>query len=300
MGIFIVSNNFDPINYSHHLFGDFFFETGLIIYGKRPGGFAPPQIAGNIMVFIFFIGCVLFVKAKPAIRGIIVALGFFFCSSILASGSKAASGSFLISILFFIVIYKPLRKKIIWIIPAALFMFIGVLVFNTLILGSDRMTGGNDMNNLSLTLRLEFWNAGFDMLRQQIMGAGIGGFAKIVDPWPGAHSFYFGILFDVGLIGCLILFMYFLFLIFQLYYLRDGEIDNSLFLYLQCMLAFWVAFFVHAMVDLAYSLPYIWLLLGVFSALIKIIGSSATPICQCALRGNSLENVSHIEIAYHH
>jgi len=284
VGIFMVSNKVDTIHYSQKLFSNFFFDFGLITYGRRPGGFAPPQIAGNIMIFIFFIGCLLYVKAPPAVRAIIIALGFLFSSAILASGSKAAAGSFLISILAFIVIYPPLRKKAIWLLPAGLFLFICVLIFNTLILGSDRMTTGEDMNNLSLTLRLEFWQTGFDMLRQKIMGAGIGGFARLVDPWPGAHSFYFSILFDVGLIGCLILFVYFTGLIFKLYSLWQKKIDHPLVLYLYGMLAFWIAFLIHGTVDLAYFLPHIWLFLGIFTALLKTIESSTTCIHSCPAR----------------
>ena len=161
------------------------------------------------------------------------------------------------------------------------------------------MTSGEEMNSLSLTLRLDFWSTGFHMLKQKVMGAGIGGFAKLVDPWPGAHSFYFSILFDVGLIGCVILILYFTGLFMKLHDLWQKKNDNTLFLYLNCMLAFWIAFFIHGTVDLAYFLPHIWFFLGVLSALVKCMESSSIDIGSYPLQANGMKTVQITKTAYY-
>jgi hypothetical protein len=272
--IFMLSNKVEPLNYVREFSGGFSFACDLITYGQRPGGFAPPQIAANIIIFVFFAGCALARKATPAGRVWVVLLSFFFCSAIIASGSKGAAGSFLVALPALFIFARPLRDRAIWLIPLVLAAFVLVVVFNTLFLGSDRLVSGASMNTLSLTYRLEFWSEGFALLRQQILGAGIGGFARIVDPWPGAHSFYFGILFDIGLVGILVFFIFLAALALQLHHLVQQEIDDDLRFYICCLLAFWVAFFIHALVDFSFYLPNIWLFFGVSVALLKVTENS--------------------------
>ncbi|CAK8716586.1 hypothetical protein KKHLCK_05715 [Candidatus Electrothrix laxa] len=269
--LFTLSNKIDFTPYVLKLGKNLTLECGLVTYEQRPGGFAPPQLAANMFVFILFSGYCLWASANKALKYSLIGLSVVFCSAIFASGSKAASGSFLIGVLSLIAIYPPLRKRFVWVTPLTLAALLGTLLFNSLVLGSDRMTQGGDMNSASLSYRLEFWEVGFAQLREYAFGIGIGGFARLVDPWPGAHSLYFGVLFEEGGVGWLILFLYLMLLLTEIISFRNISIDPVHQLYGSCILSYWIVFFIHGTVDIAYFLPHIWLFLGATSAIIKMV-----------------------------
>ncbi len=249
---------------------DWSFEPGLIIYGTRAGGFAPPQIAGTITTFIFMIGCALWPRFRWKGKILLALMAPFLISNILATGSKGAAGAFIIAFMVFLTVYPGLKVRRALLILAFLISLVCILIFNVIVFEADRLTAGADLNELSITFRLEFWQAGFALLEQRWIGAGVGGFAHLVDPWPGAHNYYLSILFDTGLVGFVLLLGFILSMAIALIRTITVTSDKDLRRYLFCLGAALLAFFIHATVDFSYDSSFVWLLYGTTMAAIRI------------------------------
>ncbi|KJR41401.1 O-antigen polymerase [Candidatus Magnetoovum chiemensis] len=246
------------------------FEFNLLVPENRPGGFAPPQTAANITAFFFFLALAYYHKCNRYLKPLMALLFLFYMSNIFATVSKGGIGSFFLGALFFIFFYPGLRKHIIKSFIVFFSSFIGVFIFNVLVLSSDRLVKSSNQAELSLTWRLYFWETGFKNLADTWVGAGTGGFATLVDPWPGAHSFYFSVLFDLGFIGVL---LFFIFILYTIVKLRSSIIstdDKDMQLYLYCLLAAFVSFSIHGLVDMGYDLTYFWMLIGTIMAAVNV------------------------------
>lgn len=231
--------------------------------GKRVGGFAPPQTSANWLAIASFLLLTLYLQKGFKLRLFLSLTAFILMLNILLCGSKGAVGALILGF-FATVILNPLmrRKAISWI-----FAFTGIFttafLFNMFILSEKRFTASAKISEASLSYRLEFWKTGFKSLAKNAwLGEGIGGFAKLVDPWPGAHSFYFTILFDLGFIG-FGLFMAFLFmrvmrLVMAVPRCNNTFLSNSLY----CMIGALITFFVHGIVEMDYTYLHFWMLMG--------------------------------------
>ena len=252
------------------LMDNVFFRSGLISYDKRPGGFSHPNRTCSFLSFVFFMGIALYPKVKRNIKILLLLLGLFLISCIISTGSKGGIGAFLLGMLIFIFIHPGVRKKIISFTSLFLFCMVSVAVFNVIVLNADRIVKGGEQAAVSLTSRLEYWKTGFDMLSNRWIGAGVGGFAVLIDPEAGAHSFYFSILFDLGIIG---LVMFFLFIAYICVRLRRAIInteDKDMKLYLYCMVCSLIVFLIHGLVEMSYDMLYFWMLIGTVTAVINI------------------------------
>ncbi len=268
--LFFLSNKMELEGTRYYFTQNLYFDINLIKYGLRPGGFAPPQLAGTITSFFLFSGIAIFPKVNTLKKILLIILGFFFLSNIIATGSKGAAGAFFIGMIFFLLVYPGIRKWFFISIPTLFACIIFVLIFNAIFLKSDRLTKSAKQQTLSLSFRLNFWKAGLNMMSERGIGAGVGGFARLVDPWPGAHSFYFSIFFDLGIIGIGILFSFLSFLLFRLrraiLFVKDKDMKR----YLYCMASVLIVFFIHGIVDIAYDLPFVWMIFGTVASVITI------------------------------
>ena len=268
-----LSNKVDIKNdqlFSTELSKDLIFRINIATNERRPGGFTMPQRASNVLGFFFFMGIALYPKVRRHIKILLFLLGLFFIMDILSTNSKGGIGAFLLGMLSFIFFYPGVRKKAISLTSLFLFCVVSIFIFNLIVFHSDRLISSAEQSELSLSYRLGFWKEGFDMMSNRWIGAGAGGFDSIVDPWPGAHSFYFSILFDLGIIGFA---MFLIFITYILYRLRKSiinTVDEDMKLYLYCMVGALMVFLVHGLVEMDYQMPYFWMLIGTVMAVINI------------------------------
>jgi len=239
-------------------------EFTLATVDKRVGGFAPPQTAANTLAMILFVILLLFLNAGWRGRAILFLVGTFLISNILLSGSKGAVGAFVIGLCITILASPKLRKRAAaWLFSLAVLIAL-IYLFNMFILSEERLTASEKVSETSLTTRVEYWKSGFKLLSHSgWFGAGVGGFAKIIDPVPGAHSFYFSTLFDLGAIG-LLLFVVFiggraLKLIRSLKVCRDDFLKQSIY----CMFGALATFFIHGLVETEYHFLHFWMFIGI-------------------------------------
>ncbi|MFQ5441892.1 MAG: O-antigen ligase family protein [Thermodesulfobacteriota bacterium] len=269
--LFLISNKVDLKSVIFEpLTRDTSFQINVLTSDSRPGGFAPPQTAGNIMGFIFFMGIAIFPRLKRTGKILLVCLGLMLLSAILSTSSKGVIGAFFIATAFFVFAYPKTRQKILSRSFVFVTAFASIFIFNVLALQSDRLVSSSHQAELSLTLRLEFWAAGLNMMKTHWLGGGVGGFASVVDPWPGAHSFYFSILFDIGIIGLVLFFLFIGRIVLQLGDSISRVKDHDMERYLYCMAGALVMFLVQGVVEMSYSLGYFWMLIGLVAATINI------------------------------
>lgn len=266
-----ISNKYDiERDFQYELMRNFSIEFNIVLYGIRPGGFAPPQIAGTILSFIFFAGIALYPKVNRPVKFLFALIGIFFISDILSTGSKGSAGAFMFGVLTFLLAYPGLREKCFITIPMFLASVVLTLIFNMTVFGADRLVQGSQQATLSISHRFTFWETGLTMLTERPAGAGVGGFAKLVDPWPGAHSYYFSVLFDLGISGLLIFALFIACMLFRLrktiLYTRNQDLRR----YLYCMASILIVFLIHGIVDIAYDLLFVWMLFGTVVAVINI------------------------------
>ncbi|AHF05630.1 hypothetical protein MARPU_14470 [Marichromatium purpuratum 984] len=255
---------------------DWRFEPSLILYGTRAGGFAPPQIAGTVTTFVFMAGCALWPECGWRARLVLALSAPWLISNLLATGSKGAAGAFVIALAAFIALYPGLRGRRLLAGLAFLAALVAIMVFNVMVLRADRLASGTGVNELSITFRLEFWETGLRLLGERWIGAGLGGFAHLVDPWPGAHNYYFSVLFDAGPVGILLLLGFVLGIVLALARALREIRDPRLRRYLYCLAAALLAFLIHATVDFSYDSAFSWILYGLVVATVRIARRDAT------------------------
>ena len=109
------------------------------------------------------------------------------------------------------------------------------------------------------------------MMSNRWIGACVGGFAKVVDPVPHAHSFYFSILFDLGIIGLLLFSIFILWRIIDV--IKTMAVSHDKFLQgaLYCLIGALVAYFINGIVDMEYTDIHFWMFLGIIGALVNVI-----------------------------
>ena len=153
------------------------------------------------------------------------------------------------------------------------------MYLTSLVTGEDflkqRSIASASVSSISFNTRLEFWRKGLEYLWDTNgFGCGIGGFAKLVDPWPAAHSIYFSALFDLGVIGFLLLSWLFiklvLFMVRSLRTCTDEEIRFTA----KCLMAYLIIVLVHGLVDFDYVYFPAWV---VVSLLVATLHIGSTP-----------------------
>jgi O-antigen ligase len=268
--LLFISNRIEFENIKAEITQDIFLGINIITSDQRPGGFAPPQKAGNYLGFLFFIGIAIYPKVNKFAKFILFLIGLVFISSILSTGSKGAIGGFILAVLFFMFAYPQLRKRLIFTNSLFFSSVAAIFVINAIAFHLTRLTQSSKQATLSLSLRIEFWETGMEMLANRWIGAGVGGFAQLVDPWPGAHSFYFSILFDLGIIGIILFFIFIVMILYRLIKAMQNVADEDIRRYLYCIVSGLLLFLIHGIVDITFELPYFWIIISTALAIIKI------------------------------
>ncbi len=249
----------------------------------RPGGFATPQAASNILGFFIF--CLMavfpFLKSRIA-KTASVGCGLYLFAVMLMTSAKGGILSFILALYMVIFLNGRLSRRFFTWSAAAFCAIALVVAFNMLVMQEARLagsSGSDDIAEASLSSRLGFWETGFELMGDRWIGAGTGGLLAVLDPVPGAHSVYFSILFDLGIPG-FILFMALLCEIglrMRLAMLQAHSERAEWFLY--CMAGAYAMVLVHSLVDLDYNMIYFWIVpgLGLLCARIAVLPGADKP-----------------------
>lgn len=244
----------------------------LIVDEKRPGGFASPNIASAIMNIFIFINIVLMYRGRLFKR---IALGlvtvfFMLCSFLTAS--KAGIASLVIGLFLLVFIMPHFRGFRVRMTFAFLSLMLLVLViagefiikrFQLLIERGMSVTGD----------RLDWWETGFNKLFDTYgIGLGIGGFLRYIDPVPGVHSFYFSMLFDLGVVGFLLFMIIIAVLIDGIRKIFKTCTDREMIFIICCFIASVVTFGIQALFNEDFQSMHFWLLLSLIFTAVNISG----------------------------
>lgn len=249
-------------------------ETSLLTVGEenriRPGGFATPQMACNVLGFFIFMMMAIYPRVKGQRRRLLVPLAIFLLLNMLLTGTKAGIGGFIAGIFFLIFASPILRKKAILCSFLAITLVVSLYIFNSVFLQEARLTASTKVTTASLTTRLGFWKTGFKLLANRWIGAGTGGFLKVVDPVPGAHSVYFSVLFDLGIVGLTIFALFIVQTVIRLRKAIKECRDKFISWTLYCAGASLIMLLIHSLVDIDYTYNYFWLVTGLVFVVSRI------------------------------
>ncbi|MEW6416559.1 MAG: O-antigen ligase family protein [Nitrospirota bacterium] len=262
------------------LFDDAVLSIVLNYESNRPGGLSPANHTSNILNNFIFMGIALLYRANLKRRALISLIILFLLFNVFFTGSKGGVGSLIIGLFFLIFLATPLRKKAFSLMVLTSFILFITLIIVSFISGKGFLqarataVGGA----FSLKTRLEWWGKGFEHLwGSGGLGLGVGGFPKIIDPEaPGAHSFFFSLLFDLGVIGAAIFGCIFLKILLLAKSTVLKSKDRELSFIAMCLISALVVCFIHGLVDMDYIYQPFWVVLGLLLSISNISKSESS------------------------
>lgn len=238
----------------------------------RPGGFAPPNAAANILSLFIFVDIALFYAASNLKRVMLLAHILFLTICLFMTASKSGAGGLLFGLIAFSLIVPESRKRFIKIYGVS-FILIGILFIiagDALLKRLKIMLSSKGLTEF-INTRLNWWSKGFSELWDSYgLGIGAGGFPKLIDPIPLAHSFYFSIPVELGIIG-LLLFSLILFLKLDKIIKSIPMIkDRNLKFISYSLICALISFFIYGLTDIDYTYYPFWLFLGLITSVVNI------------------------------
>lgn len=191
----------------------------------------------------------------------------FLIYGVLETKSKAGVGSLLFLIMFSLTTFNYLRAK--FTRNALLFLSLIVVLFVGQSIAENRTPRIIASEQMSANARKQIWSRGLHEFTAKApgLGLGVGGLRYYADPMPHAHSVYFSILYDFGLIGVILLAGFLITLVVKLLNLIRHQ--NT---YPQMMLVAsagcLLVILVHGLVDFWYLHYLIWWSMGMLVATI--------------------------------
>ncbi len=257
--------------YETRLWDRFLVKIAIYTENRRIGGFSPPQSASNTLAMVVFFLMARWTDAGWKMKCFLGITGYLCIMAILIAASKGAVGALFLGLLATIWIEPKLRAKWVPAVGLVISSFVGVYVMNMVVLNQQRLTASTKVAAASWTARLGYWETGFhSLLEDNWWGSGTGGYASIIDPVPGAHSFYFDVLFDGGIIGVLLFTLY-----LGIRLIHDGRIipwktDMYFSRRWACLIGALIMFFIHSLVELNYTFHHLWVMVGVMGAMASV------------------------------
>lgn len=189
--------------------------------------------------------------------------------------SRAGAGALIIMIYFLLFFIRQLRKRFVRNFVIVNVIIIALLLIQMNILQEKRATprlmahkaAAKSQSRPSL-----LWNPGLKMMEERgsnLGGLGIGGFKRYIKA-PHAHSIFFSVLFDFGVVGVMIM-LVFIFLLLKKMIVMWRQQDTYLQKMAMCCYGGMVAIGVHGLVDFEYNTPSVWLFLGITVATLKLV-----------------------------
>jgi hypothetical protein len=249
----------------------FLFHTIGSGEGKiRLGGFAPVNIAANILTMTIFANIAIAYRYGWKTRAVLALHSLFLLFGIFKTGSKAGLVSLMVGLFSLPVIIPELRGRFIRIAGVILgLMGVILIAAGELILKRfEAMLTGEDT---FITDRLGWWSKGFSFLYDSFgAGLGAGGFPRLIDPVPAAHSFYFSALFEYGPAGLALLFIIFATVISRAVKAAPSVEPAWLRFTLYCLLGELITLMLHGLLDFEFTYVIFWVLLGLILSIVGI------------------------------
>ena len=246
----------------------------------RPGGFAPVNHASSILNFFIFVGFSLMYRAGALKRVALSVFILFMIFGVFFTGSKGGIGSLVLGLGFLITAVPFLRRRSWYMMPLVFVLILAMLIAVSIItgegFGEQRTISSAAVASISIETRLEFWEKGFEYLKSSMgIGTGVGGFARFIDPWPGAHSFFFSLIFDLGVVGASI----FVIMLVRILFLAGKTVldaaDDELKFISWCLIGSLVVFSIHSLVEADYIYFPFWLFLSMLLSVSNLSGERA-------------------------
>ena len=134
----------------------------------------------------------------------------------------------------------------------------------------------------SVLSRAKLWRVGMALfLQDPILGTGLGGI-RVYTPYPNAHSVYFSILFELGLVGMLLFLIFIGGLLKNLLSAFKVCQDSHLQIILRAFLSILIIRALEFTVHFEINQPHIWLIFGIGVAIINIVSNEAKTFLQMA------------------
>jgi O-antigen ligase len=258
------------------LLQDIYLYFELPYHSNRPSGFAGPGVVGNILGVFVLINIALMPFFRSRTRGLLFMNIFFLSVGVVLTASKAAMGSLIMGLYLLVLLEPGLRRQAIkWSVAILAFLLLllpAVVLLQQDVVMAKRISMAVSAGADYLKERLEWWGLGFQSLvNSYFVGDGIGGYVKLIDPYPHAHSYYFSVIFDLGLIG-FVIYMYILARSLLGYVrsfprARDREVRFASY----CLFTAFVMTLVYGLVDEEYTYRLVFLFIGLGLSLKNII-----------------------------
>lgn len=280
LGILLLASRWYTGGKQIEIIKDVSLSISLLTDKKRPGGFAPPDIAASVMSIFVFVSIALMYRAnliKRVAMGLVI-LFLIYCN--LLTASKAGAGSLFIG-LALLVFIMPFFRNFVIRLSIALLSLISLIAL---------IGGGVLLKRLQLLLeksaergflsdRMGWWTIGFDKLWDTYgIGLGAGGFLKFIDPVPGTHNFYFSVLFDLGVVGFSIFILIIIVLINYIRRILKVCKDKEMIFFVYCFIASLVTFGIQALVEGDFQQIFFWLLLALMLTVLKVAARTREEI----------------------
>ncbi|MBI5644259.1 MAG: hypothetical protein HY954_12385 [Deltaproteobacteria bacterium] len=274
LGILLVTSKWYSGSETISILSDLKIKLSIIKDAKRPGGFAPPNLASLVINIFIFANMALLYRGGFLMKAFRVLVILFLISSHLIVSSKAGLLNMVMGLAIFIFTVPQLRN---WRIRIATAF--------TVLVGFAVAVAGNVLINRFILLfekgvgtkgdRLGWWATGFGKLYESGgIGTGVGGFMQYILPAAGPHSLYFSILFDLGIIGILLFFLLIILTINHIVLALRKTKDNELIYVTYCFNTALIITGWHGVIDGDYQQQFFWVLLAIVIAIAKITALS--------------------------
>lgn len=237
----------------------------------RPGGFAYPNEAANILSLFIFIDIALLYAATKFKRVLLIAHIVLLTIGLVMTSSKGGFAGFMVGLITFSFIVPQLRYYSIRIFNLFILLFIIINSLTDFVVIKRLYIAFTSIGIQSFIKgRFTWWSKGFKVFWDSYgVGIGGGGFPKLIDPIPMAHSFYISILPELGIIGVMLIGLI-IFIKLKEIIKSISIINDSNFKFISySMLCSLISFFVYGLSDIDYAYFPFWLFLGLTTSVVK-------------------------------
>jgi hypothetical protein len=268
----------EKCHFYSHSFPHISLVRALWMHGeRRPSGFGHPAEASSALVFFVLMIIASFQRAGVLKRTFLFFSGLFVLAMMLLVGAKAAVGAMVIGVFYLIVAMPGLRKRAIWNgVLAFLLLILVYVIIGICIKNGNNMTAKAGVAEYSFTVRVGYWNTALTYLlaKDRWIGSGSGGLAAVLDPAMNIHSFYLSVVFELGIIGILIVASFLISGFRRLHRAYRACGNEHLRMILCCMIAASVSILIHGLVDVFQEQLYFWLVVSLVCIVSRISTAS--------------------------
>jgi hypothetical protein len=224
----------------------------------RLGGYAPVNIAANVINGFLFVNLYIAYRSGKFVRAMLGVHSLFLLYCLLKTGSKAGIVSLALGGMFLLVAVPEFRARVLRItgIGVMLGSLVLVVAGQLIIKRFSGMFSGKDSFVYD---RLIWWSEGMrNWLDTYGRGLGAGGFPILIDPVPAAHSFYLSAFFEYGVIGFGAFILFLGLLLLKVYRMMPSVKRPDMRFAVYCLGATLVSILSHGLLDFEYAFMPLW------------------------------------------